>query len=70
MPNVSYTILFTPSHTCTKDTRILIQMPNHLIFDAAKGCKADALVADCAIDVKTNKIVLTRAFDKDFAGGQ
>ena len=45
-------------------------MPNHLIFDAAKGCKADALVADCAIDVKTNKIVLTRAFDKDFAGGQ
>ena len=68
--NVAYTILFTPSHTSHKDTRIIIDMPKHLVFQEGQNCTAEVLVANCTIDAKINRVLLTNGFKSDYKGNQ
>jgi hypothetical protein len=67
--NVNYTIMFTPSHTCTPSTIVVIKMPKYLVFQAGQSCTTSIFVADCALNATSNEIVLTNGFLNNLPGG-
>lgn len=67
--NVSYTIYARPQHNMKPDSRIIIEMPPHLIFDQERGCEVALTLATCVLDASTNTITLTDIFEEEFEGG-
>ena len=51
-------------------TRVRVQMPTTLTFDAAEGCTIVATSADCEIDTDTNIITVTNLFSDIYEGGK
>lgn len=56
---MTYTIVIKPTHDMLPSTRIVINMPENLTFNAEKGCTVTYTAADCKVNVKTNELTLS-----------
>ena len=68
---VTYTLKIRPAHDMLPTTRIVIDMPEFLIFDRAAGCTVTYTECDCAFgdDPEKNELLLTNVFSERTAGG-
>lgn len=60
--DVEFTIGFVPTSASYPSTRIIIQMPETLTFDAERGCSVTLAFAKCSVDPTTNIVTLTEIF--------
>lgn len=67
--DVTYTVVIRPTHDMLASTRVVINMPENLRFDAAKGCTVTYTAADCKVNVNTNELTLTNLLKERTAGG-
>ena len=67
--DVTYTVSIRPAHDSLPSHRIVISMPEHLIFDQFKGCTVAYTAADCSLNAETNELTLTNVFKERTAGG-
>ena len=67
--DLNYTISIAPSHDMMPSTRVVLTMPEHLIFEPSKGCKVAYTEGDCTIVAGTNEIILSNVFKQRTPGG-
>ena len=68
---VTYTLKIRPAHDMLTSTRIVLDMPEFLIFDRGAGCTVTYTECDCAFgdDIDKNTLLLTNCFNERTAGG-
>ena len=67
--DVTYTVVIKPTHDMLPSTRVILNMPENLNFNAAKGCTVTYTAADCKVNVNTNELTLTNLLKERTAGG-
>lgn len=72
MPSVEYLVAFTTTHTNYPSTRILLSMPEALIFDPDVGCEVlgASLNAQCVVNYSNNELTLDDLFTEIYPGGK
>jgi hypothetical protein len=67
--DLNYTVTISPSHDMQPSSRVVLTMPEHLIFNPSRGCTVSYTVGDCKLVAGTNEIILTNVFKERTPGG-
>mmetsp|Transcript_2499 Transcript_2499/g.3147 ORF Transcript_2499/g.3147 Transcript_2499/m.3147 type:complete len:232 (+) Transcript_2499:1055-1750(+) len=60
--DLNYTLTIAPSHDMMPTTRVVLTMPEALIFDPARGCTVSYTEGKCTLVPDKNEIILTEVF--------
>lgn len=67
--DVTYTVVIKPTHDMLASTRVVLNMPENLTFDQARGCTVTYTAADCVLDASKNVLILSNLLKERTPGG-
>ena len=66
---VSYNVTIAPSHDMMTSTRVVLTMPEHLIFNRQFGCSISYTPGQCTVHPTKNELTLSNVFKERTPGG-